>query len=100
MIETQKNIDEIKSHLKTPIVLVGLRGAGKTTVGRLLAEYLGWPFYDSDDEIVRSAGKSISKIFEEEGEPAFRDLERMTIQGSIASWCLCDCIGWWIYFYP
>ncbi len=81
MIETQKNIDEIKAHLTDPIVLVGLMGAGKTTVGRLLAEKLGWPFYDSDDEIVRSAGKSISKIFEEEGEPAFRDLERMTIQG-------------------
>ncbi len=81
MIETQKNIDEIKAHLGSPIVLVGLMGSGKTTVGRLLAEQLGWPFYDSDDEIVRSAGKSISKIFEEEGEPAFRDLERMTIQG-------------------
>lgn len=77
----RKNIDEIKAHLNTPIVLVGLMGAGKTTVGRILAEQLGWPFYDSDDEIVRSAGKSISKIFEEEGEPAFRDLERMTIQG-------------------
>lgn len=81
MIETQNNIKEIKAHLKTPIVLVGLMGAGKTTIGKLLAEKLGWPFYDSDDEIVRSAGKSISKIFEEEGEPAFRDLERMTVQG-------------------
>lgn len=81
MIKTQSNIDDIKAHLKKPIVLVGLMGAGKTTIGKLLAEKLGWPFYDSDDEIVRSSGKSISKIFEEEGEPAFRDLERLTIQG-------------------
>lgn len=81
MIKTQSNIEDIKAHLDKPIVLVGMMGAGKTTVGRLLAEKLGWPFYDSDDEIVRSAGKSISKIFEEDGEPAFRELERFTIQG-------------------
>lgn len=81
MIKTQSNIENIKANLDKPIVLVGLMGAGKTTVGRILAEMLGWPFFDSDDEIVRSAGKSISAIFEEEGEPAFRDLERMTISG-------------------
>lgn len=81
MIKTQSNIENIKANLEKPIVLVGLMGAGKTTVGRILAEMLGWPFFDSDDEIVRAAGKSISAIFEEEGEPAFRDLERITIRG-------------------
>lgn len=81
MIKTQSNIEAIKANLDKPIVLVGLMGVGKTTVGRILAEMLGWPFYDSDDEIVRTAGKSISAIFEEEGEPAFRDLERITIRG-------------------
>jgi shikimate kinase/3-dehydroquinate synthase len=81
MIEIKRNIDEIKTHLNKPIVMVGMMGAGKTTVGKALAEKLGCPFYDSDDEIVRSAGKSISKIFEEEGEPAFRELERLTMQG-------------------
>lgn len=81
MMKTNSNIESIKRNLDKPIVLVGLMGAGKTTVGRILADMLGWPFYDSDDEIVRSAGKSISAIFEEEGEPAFRDLERMTIRG-------------------
>lgn len=81
MIKTQSNIESIKANLDKPIVLVGLMGAGKTTVGRVLADMLGWPFYDSDDEIVRAAGKSISAIFEEEGEPAFRDLERITIRG-------------------
>ncbi|OFW87926.1 MAG: 3-dehydroquinate synthase [Alphaproteobacteria bacterium RIFCSPHIGHO2_02_FULL_46_13] len=81
MIKTQSNIESIKANLDKPIVLVGLMGAGKTTVGRILADMLGWPFFDSDDEIVRAAGKSISAIFEEEGEPAFRDLERITIRG-------------------
>lgn len=81
MIKTQSNIESIKANLDKPIVLVGLMGAGKTTVGRILADMLGWPFFDSDDEIVRSSGKSISAIFEEEGEPAFRDLERLTIRG-------------------
>lgn len=81
MIKTQSNIESIKVNLDKPIVLVGLMGAGKTTVGRILADMLGWPFFDSDDEIVRSSGKSISAIFEEEGEPAFRDLERITIRG-------------------
>lgn len=81
MIKTQSNIESIKTNLDKPIVLVGLMGAGKTTVGRIVADMLGWPFFDSDDEIVRAAGKSISAIFEEEGEPAFRDLERMTISG-------------------
>ena len=81
MIKTQNNIQSIKENLDKPIVLVGLMGAGKTTIGRKIADMLGWPFYDSDDEIVRAAGKSISAIFEEEGEPAFRDLERITIRG-------------------
>lgn len=81
MIKTQNNIQSIKENLDKPIVLVGLMGAGKTTIGRRIADMLGWPFYDSDDEIVRAAGKSISAIFEEEGEPAFRDLERITIRG-------------------
>ena len=81
MIKTQSNIESIKANLDKPIILVGLMGVGKTTVGRILADMLGWAFYDSDDEIVRAAGKSISAIFEEEGEPAFRDLERITIRG-------------------
>lgn len=77
-----ENVAEIiKEKLDKPIVLVGLMGAGKTTVGKLLAEKLGWAFYDSDDEIVRTSGKSVSAIFDEDGELAFRDLERITIKG-------------------
>ena len=60
---------------RTNIVLVGMPGCGKTTVGRELARLSGKPFVDLDEEIVRRAGKSIPDIFREEGEAAFRDLE-------------------------
>jgi shikimate kinase len=60
----------------TSIFLAGFMGTGKTTVGRLLAERLGRPFVDMDDRIEARAGKTISAIFAEEGESAFRALER------------------------
>lgn len=58
------------------LVLVGLPGSGKTTVGRLLAELLGAPFMDLDVEIERREGKTVSEIFRDLGEPAFRERER------------------------
>lgn len=58
------------------IVLVGLMAAGKTTVGRMLAERLDWRFIDFDDEIVRRTGTDIATLFRERGERAFRELER------------------------
>jgi shikimate kinase len=61
------------------IVLVGFMGAGKTTVGRILARRLGVPFADSDLVIEESAGRPIRQIFAEDGEPAFRDLEHKII---------------------
>ena len=61
------------------IVLVGLMGAGKSTVGRRLAKRLGLPFADADREIERAADRSISEIFDSYGEPAFRDGERRVI---------------------
>lgn len=62
-----------------PIVLIGLMGAGKTTVGRRLAQRLRLPFVDADHEIESAAGMSISDIFERFGEPYFRDGERRVI---------------------
>jgi len=53
------------------IVLVGVPGAGKTTVGKLLAKNLGIDFFDSDQVIESRAGKSVSDIFTQDGEPAF-----------------------------
>jgi shikimate kinase len=66
------------------IVLVGFMGAGKSTVGRLLAAKLGLPFTDSDHVIEERAGKPIRRIFADEGEPAFRDLEHAVIEGLLA----------------
>jgi len=65
--------------LRRPLVLVGLMGAGKTSVGKRLAALLGVPFTDSDHEIVAAAGMSIPEIFASFGEPAFRDGERRVI---------------------
>ena len=62
-----------------PIVLVGLMGAGKSTVGRRLATRLGLPFVDADSEIEAAAGMSVSDIFARFGEPYFRDGERRVI---------------------
>ena len=59
--------------------LIGYRATGKTTLARLLAEKLGWEWADADAEIERVAGKSIARIFAEDGEPAFRDLEARVI---------------------
>jgi shikimate kinase len=61
------------------VVLVGLMGAGKTSVGRRLAQLLGVPFVDSDAEIEAAANATVAEIFEREGEAAFRDGERRVI---------------------
>ncbi len=61
------------------IVLVGLMGAGKTSIGRRLAQRLSLPFLDADTEIEAAAGCTIEEIFERHGEAAFRDGERRVI---------------------
>lgn len=61
------------------IVLVGLMGCGKTSVGRKLSQRLSLPFIDADEEIERAAYKTIPEIFAEHGEPYFRDGERRVI---------------------
>jgi shikimate kinase len=66
---------------RTPgLYLVGFMGAGKSTVGRALAEQLGWHFSDIDDEIERQQGAKISDIFVTRGEAAFRDMETEVIR--------------------
>jgi shikimate kinase len=57
------------------IFLIGYRGTGKSTVARLLAAKLGFEAIDADHELERRAGKTIRRIFAEDGEPRFRDLE-------------------------
>lgn len=66
------------------VVVIGPPGAGKTTVGGMLAAALGVPFTDTDAEIEASAGKPVSDIFIEDGEPAFRDLERAAVARALS----------------
>jgi shikimate kinase len=65
--------------LDKSVILVGMMGAGKTSVGRRLAAMLGVPFRDADSEIEEAAGCTVSEIFERFGEPAFREGERKVI---------------------
>lgn len=60
-------------------------GVGKSTVGRLLAERLGVGYRDTDDDIVAAQGRAVSDIFVEDGEPAFRALEKEAVRQALAS---------------
>jgi len=63
-----------------PVILTGFMGSGKSSVGNQLARSLGIAFTDLDEEIVAAAGKSINRIFAEDGEAAFRELESITLE--------------------
>ena len=65
-------------------VLIGPPGAGKSTVGALLARRLACGFTDTDTEVEAAAGKPVSDIFIEDGEPAFRELERVAVARALA----------------
>ena len=73
------NVARIKRRLHRPIVLVGMMGVGKTTVGRRLATILDRGFVDADEEIEHSAQLTVAEIFETYGEDYFRDGERRVI---------------------
>jgi shikimate kinase len=62
------------------IVLIGLMGAGKTTVGRLVADRLGRPFVDTDQVVEADSGRTIAQIFAEDGERTFRQLEAAAVR--------------------
>ncbi len=72
-------IGGIARRIDRPVVLVGLMGVGKSTVGRRLSAMLETDFVDVDDEIERAANRTISEIFESHGEAYFRDGERRVI---------------------
>ncbi|MEI6077578.1 MAG: shikimate kinase, partial [Verrucomicrobiota bacterium] len=67
---------------RTPLnlALIGFMGTGKTTVGRIVAEHLRFDFLDTDELIQSRAGRSIADIFAQDGEPAFRALERQMVE--------------------
>jgi len=62
------------------LALIGFMGTGKTSVGRLVAEHLGFEFLDTDELIQSRTNRSIADIFSKDGEPAFRALERQVVQ--------------------
>lgn len=76
---TRIGIGELAQRIDRPLVLVGLMGVGKSTVGRRLAAMLATDFVDVDEEIERAANRSISEIFTAHGEAYFRDGERRVI---------------------
>ncbi len=74
------SIEKTREFLRhRPLVLIGLMGAGKTSIGKRLAATLDVPFSDADQEIEKAAGKTINEIFAENGEAYFRDGERRVI---------------------
>lgn len=74
-----EEIDEVVRRLDRPVALVGMMGAGKTSVGKRLAAALHCPFVDADEEIEKSAQLTIPEIFDNYGEQHFRDGERRVI---------------------
>jgi shikimate kinase len=72
-------IDALAARIDRPIVLVGMMGVGKTSVGKRLSALLHMPFIDADEEIERAAQMGIPEIFERFGEAYFRDGERRVI---------------------
>jgi len=80
--DTPRSASELAAlaqRITRPIVLVGMMGVGKSTIGKLLAGKLGLSFVDSDEEIEQAAGMPISEIFDRFGETSFRDGERRVI---------------------
>ncbi len=71
--------------MKRHIVLIGLPGAGKSTVGRMVADKLHAAFVDIDTILIRKEGKPISMIFAEKGEPVFREMERKEVEAALAN---------------
>ncbi|WP_422345961.1 shikimate kinase [Parasphingorhabdus sp.] len=76
---TEESGEECGLSIEKPLVLIGLMGVGKTTVGRRLAKRLNLPFVDADEEIEKAADLKIAEIFERFGEDYFRDGERRVI---------------------
>ncbi len=70
----------ILKYITKPIVIVGLEGSGKTTVGRRLARKLNMPFFDSDQQIINKFGLNITEIYNEKGENFFKEQEHETLK--------------------
>ena len=79
---------------KSNIILIGMPGAGKSSVALALAKICGWPVYDTDTMIIKQVGKSIAEIFADEGEAIFRSLEQQMVTEATAQRnCIISCGG-------
>lgn len=84
-INTEEAVEFLRNHLRRPVVLVGMMGVGKTAVGRKLADRLGFDFKDSDRIVEEKAGRSVTEIFDTDGEEKFRQAERNSILEVLSS---------------
>lgn len=84
-INTEEAVEFLRNHLRHPVVLVGMMGVGKTAVGRKLADRLGFDFKDSDRIVEEKAGRSVTEIFDTDGEEKFRQAERNSILEVLSS---------------
>jgi shikimate kinase len=66
------------------LVLIGMMGAGKTTVGRMVAEQLGWRYLDSDEQVMAATGQTVAELFAERGEAAFRAEEARVLAEALS----------------
>lgn len=67
------------------MLLIGMMASGKSTVGRIVAERLGWEYMDSDDQIVARTGRTVREIFEHDGEATFRAEEKAALEAAVAA---------------
>lgn len=82
-MSTPQPVQEAARPAAPVAILIGPPGSGKTTVGALLAARLGVGFTDTDADVAAAAGKPVSDIFVEDGEPAFRELERVAVANAL-----------------
>lgn len=75
--------ERLSRHATRRVLLVGMMGAGKTTVGKLLAGKLGWRYVDSDDEVEELTGHTVKELFESGGEQAFRPVESKALAAAL-----------------
>ncbi|KAI4208552.1 MAG: hypothetical protein LQ346_000062 [Caloplaca aetnensis] len=82
-LEANTTSSNLPQHSDNSILIIGMRGAGKTTTGRLAASILGWQFFDLDDQLEQVAGRTIPEIIQESGWDSFRCHELVTLQNTL-----------------
>jgi XRE family transcriptional regulator, aerobic/anaerobic benzoate catabolism transcriptional regulator len=84
LISQHLSLDKVSEVKKPYVTLIGLRGAGKTTLGRRLAEHRGVPFFELDREVEREYGATIGEILQLHGQPGYRRFERESLQAVLS----------------